>query len=194
MRADKFMQHLYRNACAYVDTKNRNRRRVEGTCKWFTNHELFKRWAVGRSDPGRGLLYVTADPGCGKSVLSRYLIDEVLPAEGRTVCYFFFKDDFEEQKSCLRAACTVLYQLFDARPHLLSDAILERFEKQEERFFESFTNLWNAFVGASTHEDTVCIFDALDECQEEDRKQVINAVMSLHGAQSNKTGGGGLKC
>ncbi|KAM0473921.1 hypothetical protein ACHAPX_007969 [Trichoderma viride] len=39
-------------------------------------------------------------PGCGKSVLAKHLIDSVLPSTAsRTTCYFFFKDDFEDQKN-----------------------------------------------------------------------------------------------
>lgn len=50
--------------------------RVRGTCEWFCKHEKFKSWL---SCKGSGLFLVSADPGCGKSTLARYLIEEVLP-------------------------------------------------------------------------------------------------------------------
>jgi hypothetical protein len=188
------MQSLYQNACAYQDTKDRNRKPVTGTCKWFTNHDLFKQWNSGTSKRDRRLLYVTADPGCGKSVLSRYLIDEVLPAAGRLVCYFFFKDDFEEQKSSLRAVCTILYQLFEARSSLLTHAILDAYDKQRDKFFDSFANLWSVFVVTTAQQNVMCIFDALDECREEDMKQLIEAITSVRNTQPSKVGTGGLRC
>lgn len=51
--------------------------RVQGTCEWFCHHEIFKQWL--RTDAR--LLLVSADPGCGKSTLARYLIEDVLPQE-----------------------------------------------------------------------------------------------------------------
>jgi len=43
------------------------------------------------------MLWVSADPGCGKSVFAKYLVDSILTiTESRIICYFFFKDDFED--------------------------------------------------------------------------------------------------
>ncbi len=167
---------LYKNACVYVKSKDRNRERVPGTCEWFTNHSLFLGWNSRKDNQGTGLLYVTADPGCGKSVLSRYLIDQILPKDRRMVCYFFFKDDFEDQKSSLRALYTILHQLFDLNRHLVTPAILDIYGARGEKLVESFSELWKMFVEAAGYQETVCLLDALDECQDQDRKQLIDAI------------------
>lgn len=62
--------------------------RIPGTCEWFQRHEKFERWL---KEP-RGLLLVSADPGCGKSVVTA-TGSNILPAEQpeATVCYFFFR-------------------------------------------------------------------------------------------------------
>lgn len=67
--------------------KDRVEDRVEGTCMWFLEHDYFQEWLKQESGP----LLVSADPGCGKSVLAKYLIDHALPRSA-TICYFFFKD------------------------------------------------------------------------------------------------------
>ena len=67
--------------------KDRVEDRVEGTCEWFLQHPHFQEWLQKISGP----LLVSADPGCGKSVLAKYLVDHVL-RKSATVCYFFFKD------------------------------------------------------------------------------------------------------
>jgi hypothetical protein len=177
-RINTFLQLLRKNACSYEDSKNRNHERVIGTCDWFTDHGLFKEWNLPTESlhETSGLLYVTADPGCGKSVLSRYLIDQILHDDGRTVCYFFFKDDFEDQKSSLSALCTLLHQLFDLNSHLLTDTILAKHGARGEKFVESFPELWKTFVDAAGCRETVCVLDALDECRDSDRKQLINAI------------------
>ncbi len=46
---------------------------------------------------GPSLLWVSADPGCGKSVLARYIVDEDLPTvflndSSKRVLYYFIKD------------------------------------------------------------------------------------------------------
>ena len=180
-RIDAFLQLLYRNACSYEDSKNRNRKRVEGTCNWFTNHDLFKTWILptDRQLKSSRLLFVTADPGCGKSVLSRYLVDQVLPEHTAMLCYFFFKDDFEDQKRSLQALCTILHQLLGRNRDLISDTTLEKHEAHGDKFVESFANLWSTFVNAASYQDTVCVIDALDECRELDRNPFIEAITAI---------------
>ncbi|GIJ89300.1 hypothetical protein Asppvi_008237 [Aspergillus pseudoviridinutans] len=58
-KVKQFFKLLY--TCPYRDRKDRNSKRVPGTCEWFTNHTLFHKWE--HSDQS-GLLWATADPGC----------------------------------------------------------------------------------------------------------------------------------
>jgi hypothetical protein len=60
----------------YEQFKDRNPDRLEGTCEWFLQHERYHEWQQKES----GLLWVSADPGCGKSVLARSLIDREMKA------------------------------------------------------------------------------------------------------------------
>lgn len=59
---------------------------------------MFLAW---RQETTANLLWVTAGPGCGKSVLSKTLVDEGLlysekpDTKTAAICYFFFKDDVE---------------------------------------------------------------------------------------------------
>lgn len=89
---------------SYEWYKNRVEDRVEGTCNWFLNHHNFQSWLKQDSGP----LLVSADPGCGKSVLAKYLIDHGLPRSA-TVCYFFFKD--QDQNTLPQASCALLHQI-----------------------------------------------------------------------------------
>lgn len=55
-------------------------------------------------------LWVTADPGCGKSVLSKSLIDDELRSTSSSVtAYFFFKDDNDDQRKAAMALCALLH-------------------------------------------------------------------------------------
>ncbi|KAJ5778645.1 hypothetical protein N7520_001891 [Penicillium odoratum] len=96
-RVKKFPRELYKHTCPYQERKDRNNKHVPETCEWFTQHERFKNWDQSHESC---LLWVSADPGCGKSVLAKYLVDEFLPRpRKRTVCYFFFKDDIQTRKA-----------------------------------------------------------------------------------------------
>ena len=181
----KFLRMLY--TCPYKDRKERNVERVPGTCEWFTNHPRFQDW---NNNQRSSLLWVSADPGCGKSVLAKYLIDHFLPSTSKgSICYFFFKDDFPDQKSATNALCAILRQLFQTKPYLLRDPILDKLDTDGENFIQSFHDLWSTLISVATDQEAgeiVCILDALDECQHKDQSQLIQAMKSLYMADSNK--------
>lgn len=184
-KAKKFLKMLY--TCPYRDRKERNGERVPNTCEWFTSHSLFQNWVkTDRSS----LLWVSADPGCGKSVLAKYLVDHVLPSTSkRTTCYFFFKDDFTDQKSATNALCAILRQLFLAKKHLLRGSILDTLDTDGDKFIQSFHDLWSTLISVAADQNAgeiICILDALDECQDSDRSQLIQAVRNLYVADSSR--------
>jgi hypothetical protein len=118
-------------------------------------------------------------------------VDEVLPStDTRTTCYFFFKDGFEDQTSLTTALCCILRQIFQQRPDSFSDQILRKLEedgKPEEGKKKpptSFHNLWDLFIAAATGHKSgkiVCILDALDECENSGRNQLIDAIVKFLG-------------
>ena len=173
-KVNEFLQALYTSP--YLERKNRNVKHVQGTCSWFTNHKNFKEW---QDQPSSGILWVSADPGCGKSVLSRYLVDEVLPGSSKTVCYFFFKDDFADQRVYADALCALLHQIFSQQPALLDKTILDIFTSQRSIFTQTASVLWDTLLTAAENpnaSEIICILDALDECQGKDRRELVRAL------------------
>ena len=135
------------------------------------------------------MLWVSADPGCGKSVLVKYLVNFVLPTtESRTVCYFFFKDDFEDQRYVVSALCCILRQLFIQKPTLLSDTILDQFDIDGETFTSSFNGLWDTLINAAEDKNAgeiICLLDAIDECENRGRSQLAQKLCQLYGTRRN---------
>ncbi|KAF3284903.1 hypothetical protein TWF970_011179 [Orbilia oligospora] len=183
-RKREILRELYKTS--YQDHKERNIDRIPGTCEWFTTHKRFREWQENKSSK---MLWVSADPGCGKSVLAKYLIDSVLTTtEDRTICYFFFKEDFEEQKSIMNALCCILHQLFKQKSALLSETIFKKFEVSGEGFTNSFTELWGTLLSVAKDKNAgeiVCILDAIDECENYGRSQLIKALRKLYGTSSD---------
>ncbi|EED22542.1 Pfs, NACHT and Ankyrin domain protein, partial [Talaromyces stipitatus ATCC 10500] len=164
----------------YEKFKNINPNRVEGTCEWVLNSPEYLRWWNATSN---NLLWISADPGCGKSVLAKSLIDSVFGASDPTVSivYFFFKDN-DEQNNLATALCAVLHQLFSWQPQLLRHA-LPFWERNKEKIQYEVDDMWRIFMAATSDrifKNTVCVFDALDECHDVDQKQLIERLREFH--------------
>ncbi|TEY39703.1 hypothetical protein BOTCAL_0453g00070 [Botryotinia calthae] len=174
---------------SYEWYKHRVEDRVEGTCQWFLNHEHFKTWLKQDSGP----LLVTADPGCGKSVLAKYLIDDGLPklSSATTICYFFFKD--QDQDTVKQALCALLHQLFSHKPSLIRHAMPE-FRDNGPSLAGITELLWKILEKAGADPETgpvIFVLDALDECE---GKQ-FNVLVSMlnHHIQKDKKEIGKMK-
>ncbi len=169
----------------YQEDKDRNVRRVPGTCMWALKHKSFLRWS---QDPTASLLWVSADPGCGKSVLSRALVDEDLlkPNSPTTsVCYFFFKDDDSNRQDCANALCALLHQLYVKKPSLLRYAKIE-FQKYGEHLRNMFNKLWDILEKTAADPEAgeiVCVLDALDECSKKARETLIDRMAHFYSSR-----------
>ncbi|PLB35567.1 uncharacterized protein BDW47DRAFT_127956 [Aspergillus candidus] len=183
---DKFLAALFTSH--YEDHKDRNQERIDGTCEWSTAHPLFTGWKESETS---SLLWISADPGCGKSVLAKYLIDHVVPTTNdRTTCYFFFKADSSEQQSANNALCAIIRQLFLQRPALreVHQWASERYAIDGSQLINSFSSLWDILIKITSTESkqVVCILDALDECAGEDRPQLTQALDKLYRSERRK--------
>ena len=175
------IRSLYSN---YEASKNVNPERVAGTCNWLLSHTTFLAW---RESQYSNILWLSADPGCGKSVLAKYLVDrkgEVLSANTQApiICYFFFKDGDVDRADGAKAMCAVLHQLFLQQPHLYKYA-RDDFENKGEKFLADFDALWNIFIKASadaSNKEVVCVLDALDKCREGSRKLLIDKLINFY--------------
>lgn len=154
--------------------KNRVEDRVEGTCQWFLQQDNFKNWLRQDSGP----LLVSADPGCGKSVLAKYLIDVELPRSS-TICYFFFKD--QDQNTLKQAFCALLHQLFTEKPSLIRHAMPD-YSNNGPDFVKITTSLWKILGNVAQDPETgpvIFVLDALDECNESDFRDLIRMLKQL---------------
>ncbi|KAH7124515.1 hypothetical protein EDB81DRAFT_600754, partial [Dactylonectria macrodidyma] len=178
----------------YLDRKNRNPDRVPGTCKWFVDHDHFQQWRESKSS---SMLWVSANPGCGKSVLAKYLVDSKLKTtESRTTCYFFFKDDFDDQRSATSALSCILHQLFTQREDLFSDKIVKRFEAYKAHLTSSLDELWEVLVMASQYRNAgelVCVLDAFDECEDQERLKLAQALRKFYDPENDTKNNVNLK-
>ena len=162
----------------YESDKSRIADRVKGTCKWFTAHNKYRSWL---HETHSRLLWVTADPGCGKSVLSKFLVNNYIDnaAIGTTsICYFFFRDGSEKNQDGTNALCALLHQLFYQKRALIRHA-LPAFNHNRTKLSGLFETLWSIFLEAVTDAEAgsiICILDALDECGETTRTPLLKHI------------------
>ena len=183
-RQDEERRNIRKLYLNYEAGKNVNPERIPGTCEWFLNHPGFLTW---RESQKSSMLWLSADPGCGKSVLSKYLVDRrgevmTINANAPVVCYFFFKDGDLDRMDAAKALCAMLHQLFMQEPRLYQHA-KEDFETKNEKFLTDLDALWNVFLRAAedfSKREIICVLDALDECQEKSRKALIAILTRLY--------------
>ncbi|KAJ6785297.1 hypothetical protein PWT90_01097 [Aphanocladium album] len=187
-----FLRALKSTAGNYKGGMEFNADSVKGTCEWFFADEGFSGW---RDAPGSGVFWLTAGPGCGKSVLARTLVKDghlkttettvdvgsstVTSAEA-TVCYFFFKDEEIQRTKITTALCALLHQLFSQKSTRdLIEHALPDFEAVGDSLTDSFEELWGILAtcaDTSTSGDIICVLDAFDECNEEGRAKLIREL------------------
>ena len=161
----------------YEYNKDKNPARIPGTCEWFLQHSRYRKWLETTTS---AWLWVTADPGCGKSVLSRHLVDSYMTRatasdEQDIICYFFFKDDADSNRSATNALASILHQIFAQDSSLLRHA-LPLYRANGTRLGQIFEPLWEIFhsvVTESSNRKITILLDALDECEEMTRNLLV---------------------
>ncbi|KAE8334741.1 hypothetical protein BDV24DRAFT_169894 [Aspergillus arachidicola] len=169
----------------YEQQKDINPTRARETCQWVLQDSRYLRWW---DSCGNDLLWISADPGCGKSVLSKSLIDDDFQVHSSTisVCYFFFKDN-EEQNNLATALNAILHQLFSRQPSLLQHAV-PSWEKNGDKIRQETKELWRILLAVTSDPNslkTICVLDALDECRPEDVKLLIQWLKYFHDQTSS---------
>ena len=187
------------SAVKYLDHRARVPKRAQDTCEWFLRHPKYTAW---RNDQNSSLLWYSADPGCGKSVLSSYLIEELKSSESQAtlpgmVCYFFFRDDNEAQKKATNAFCALLHQIL-TKHHDLFGFVMPEYEEWGGNIGENFDGLWtmiSAVTSSNTSANIIFILDGLDECECESRKRLLDTLAEyFSSAISGNRSTGLVKC
>lgn len=173
---------LFCSSINYEVYKDRNGDRIPGTCEWFLQHPRFLRW---RDEQESDLLWVSADAGCGKSVLSKALVDEGLLSaipKNAAICHFFFKNDSADQRSVIKALSALLHQLFSKKPTLIKHT-LHDFRENKDKLLHTFSLMWAILEKAAADSDAgeiICLLDALDECEKVGRIKLIENLQAFY--------------
>ncbi|OCK76186.1 hypothetical protein K432DRAFT_437179 [Lepidopterella palustris CBS 459.81] len=170
------------NASDVADYKAELPRRVEGTCRWILEHPNYVSWG---SEEETTLLWITGDSGCGKTILSAYLMEYLGTAQttqpNALVCCFFCDDKIATQRDANAILRSIIYQILRCRLKLIRH-VKAAFEIQGSHLVNSFETLWNIFIAIISDQKSGpvnIIVDAIDECEKTTRNRFLDAVTNL---------------
>ncbi|KAK8079722.1 FabD/lysophospholipase-like protein [Apiospora hydei] len=181
----------------YQQQKDRNPPAVPGTCSWIFSRKEYGNWM---KSPISSLMWLSANPGCGKSVTCSFLIDNIekkVSPSRMFVCYWFFKSDNNQQSSAVSALQGLLRQTLELHPRMTTAVKAA----MTGRLLDNIENLWTALTvaagcdkyqtrtdGAANNEPnakpeqftTICILDGLDECTPPDKKDLLSVISKFY--------------
>ncbi|KAE9987514.1 hypothetical protein EG328_002499 [Venturia inaequalis] len=139
----------------------------QGSYRWILEHPDFQRW---RDNHETRLLWITGDPGKGKTILLCGIIHELEKLDAKThLSYFFLQATNSRINTAIAVLRGLIYLLVDQQP-LLILYVRKKYDPFGESLFDN-TNAWTALVGIITNilqdpnlYNTYLIIDALDEC------------------------------
>lgn len=170
--------------CDYKAHRSRVERPTAGTCTWILENTKYKEWQKA-ADTSR-MLWISADPGCGKSVMTSFLADSQV--DSATVCYFFFNADNSQQRDSVYAIAALLRQIYTAKPGLIKYGL--QWQQREGASTNDFSSLWDLLLETVSHNhagEIVCLVDALDECDAVSIRLFTTALVTYFTTPSDKS-------
>lgn len=171
----------------YRTYKDSNDEAADGTCEWLSQHEQYLQWL---QPDGPRILRITADAGCGKSVLAKHLVDRILPGKRGLVAYFFFADT-GHASTVEGALRSVLDQIFSKNNDLYYRYTESALSKHGRSLVQDEIALAELlyFVTSDPSMRSVCgVLDGLDECPKPQRRTLFR-IMRTFAAMSNEDNG-----
>ncbi|KAK7908763.1 hypothetical protein PG985_016066 [Apiospora marii] len=154
------------------------------TCEWFLKTSKYLAWSEGNHEHKHGsyggFFWIKGKPGAGKSTLMKFLLSRA----GQTkrfgvILSFFFNARAGDvlKRSTLGLYRSLSAQLLEERP-LLQD-VLDEFPTGHQWGIESLKMLLELAFEALGDIPVACFIDALDECQEQEIRDMITHLSDL---------------
>ncbi|KAL6800468.1 hypothetical protein J3E68DRAFT_398332 [Trichoderma sp. SZMC 28012] len=171
--------------------KRKKGNRAAGTCEWILETEELTAW-LGQGQTSN-VLWLYGNPGTGKSTMAIFLAEQLSTlfsaTEGKTLAYFFCDSSFDKRKTATSVIRGLLFQLVQQHRQLL-DYVLPKYKERGADLFKSFDALWTIFMAIATDQKTgpkYCVIDALDECDRESQKILLQQFQETFQSQDAPT-------
>ena len=169
-----------------------SKNRVQGTGDWVRNEQLFQLW-YRQKNP---VLYISGNPGSGKSYLSgniiSYLQEQhpqgVQHTSRTSVGYFFFKDNNPKTRSIHQALRDLAYQISQNDP-VYAKHVVSQCQSPED--VSTIRIAWRKlFVDFFIHNDKIdssvyLVVDGVDEAYDTELQLFLSLLSEVKQAASN---------
>ncbi|RBA10303.1 hypothetical protein FPRO05_06239 [Fusarium proliferatum] len=159
---------------------------IQDTCLWFLKDFQYIAWL---GSPSSSLLWVSGNPGCGKTTLAAFLINRInqhlsFCSNEFIVTYFFFDaNNLAGQVDGTALLNALIHQLLQASPALipLLEQHLSPDHTQSALNLQKLCEIFRAIVSGPARKPgkIVCVMDAIDECEEESMTKAIGFLTSI---------------
>jgi len=172
--------------------------RVTGTCRWITQKWRYQSWLHGSTH----LLWISGDPGTGKTMLSIFLTEELervsqQKRHNAELLFFFCSHQDEKLNTAVAILRGLLYQIVVKRPKLIKHVLpyLETPERAQLTL-SSLETLWITFRRVIQDVDLgkmFCVLDGLDECDADSTSLLVAKLVELFTLNDSQITNGAFK-
>ena len=165
------------------------------TCMWLLDHKEYTTWLARPHT----LLWIMGKPGAGKSTLIRYALQKVSCSEDAVASFFFYGRGSDLQKSSYGLFRSLLHQLLDKIPEMMSDFILLYKKKCDTKQKSGSDCVWyegelreflEKWILSTSRERPIQVYvDALDEGGEDVDVTLVQYFEQLIGRLSSTSAG-----
>jgi ankyrin repeat protein len=165
-----------------IDARQKTIKRAhDETCKWLLNNSQYLNWIDStKLNEHHGFLWIRGKPGAGKSTLMKFALADTRRTKLDTVviAFFFNARGDSMEKSTLGMYRALLLQLLERLPTLQSSfeslrIPASRIGVEYQWSLDSLHMLFEEVVQKLGEASVVCFIDALDECEEQQIRDMI---------------------
>ncbi|KAL5380194.1 hypothetical protein DPSP01_007994 [Paraphaeosphaeria sporulosa] len=157
---------------------NEIRATYKDTAKWIVKNEKIKDW-MHADNPTTPIVWLTGMPGAGKTILASSLISECQSKATCITSYFYCHYEGQGCNTAVDVLKGLMHQLLDQYPDMLPPCHTKRTGSGEPvlRSIERAKKLFEDFC--SIPEKMFIIIDGLDECEQLERKQLLDFLVGM---------------
>ncbi|KAF2678771.1 hypothetical protein K458DRAFT_435608 [Lentithecium fluviatile CBS 122367] len=149
-----------------VPSKNHNealKQHQKGTGSWFLQSDAFVAWKSQRNS----FLWLYGIPGCGKTILSSTIIENLRSLSIQPLLYFYFDFNHTKKQTLRGVVCSLISQLYytcNSAQEPLNALFSSYKDKNTQPSCESLCKVLREMIEKT--EEIWIVLDAIDECVE----------------------------
>ncbi|KAF8545021.1 hypothetical protein BDD12DRAFT_933191, partial [Trichophaea hybrida] len=164
----------------------------EGSLEWLWEHSQFKQWSASKNTH---LLYIEGKPGSGKSTLTKYFKDNLQKRETNAnsaiiACFFYSFREGEHQRNHYNMLRSILHDILFQNEYFFhfQEAYRNMRAQRDDGGLGPSGCIWHykalkeVLLSLGNYpivERIYLVIDAVDESDEEDRREVIQLLFNL---------------